>query len=230
MTLYPTPLDQRLTASLANLQSQVQTLATRTMGIDSGIPLMTLPGVIDPGWVSGNPKVFVNSAPELSGPYPVQAPYVPTAGQAVILQPVQTSYLVLGPAAASSPGSAAPLAAAAAFGHRRDHPDRRRRGGQLHRDARVPHADRRLAEHGRRPGGLAGGHQGDGQQRRRLLQRQLVPPVREPEPVHQLVRDLPAPGHPVLAGAHVRQDGRAEPAGLRDRLGDGHPVDRLGRR
>lgn len=113
MTLYPTPLDQRLTASLANLQSQVQTLATRTMGIDSGIPLMTLPGVIDPGWVSGNPKVFVNSAPELSGPYPVQAPYVPTAGQAVILQPVQTSYLVLGPAAASSPGSATNNMAAA---------------------------------------------------------------------------------------------------------------------
>ena len=32
-------------------------------------------------------------------------------------------------------------------------------------------------DHRRRPGGLAGGHQGDGQQRRRLLQRQLGPSV-----------------------------------------------------
>ena len=38
---------------------------------------------------------------------------------------------------------------------------------------------------------------------------------------------LPA-GHPVLAGPHVRQDGQAEPAGLRDRLRDGDPVAGLG--
>ena len=70
------------------------------------------------------------------------------------------------------------------------------------------------ADDGRRPGGLAGGHQGAGQQRRRLLQRQLRAPVREPEPVQQLVRDLPAAGDPVRAAAHVRQDGRRQPAGL----------------
>ena len=57
------------------------------------------------------------------------------------------------------------------------------------------------------PGRLAGGHQGAGHQRRRLLQRQLVPPVREPEPVHQHLRDLPAAADPVQPAAHVRQDG-----------------------
>ena len=49
-------------------------------------------------------------------------------------------------------------------------------------------------DHRRRPGRLAGGHQGRREQRRRLLQRQLLAPVREPEPVHELVRDLPAAG------------------------------------
>ena len=37
------------------------------------------------------------------------------------------------------------------------------------------------ADHHRRPGRLAGGHQGARHQRRRLLQRQLRAPVREPE-------------------------------------------------
>lgn len=36
-----------------------------------------------------------------------------------------------------------------------------------------------------RPGGLPGGHQGTGHQRRRFLQRQFVPSVREPEHVDQ---------------------------------------------
>ena len=43
------------------------------------------------------------------------------------------------------------------------------------------HAHRRAPDHHRRPGRLAGGHQGARHQRRRLLQRQLRAPVREPE-------------------------------------------------
>ena len=77
---------------------------------------------------------------------------------------------------------------------------------------------------GWRPGGLAGGHQGAGQQRRWLLQRQLRAPVREPEPVQQLVRDLPAAGHPVRAAADLRQDGRRQPAGLPAGRGHGRAV------
>ena len=36
-------------------------------------------------------------------------------------------------------------------------------------------------------------------------------PLREPEPVHELVRDLPPAGHPVRADADLRQDGQATP-------------------
>ena len=50
-----------------------------------------------------------------------------------------------------------------------------------------------------RPGRLAGGDQGARHQRRWLLQRQLRPPVREPQRLDQPVRDLPAARHPVLA-------------------------------
>ena len=98
---------------------------------------------------------------------------------------------------------------------RRDRPDGRRRDRQLLRLPHGDHAVRRAPDHGRRPGGLAGGHQGDGEQRRRILQRQLRPPVREPEPVHQPVRDLPAAADPVRHAAGVRQDGQGQPAGLR---------------
>ena len=89
-----------------------------------------------------------------------------------------------------------PAAAAAGRGGRPD-PGGQRGNRQLRR---LPHGDhpvRRAPDHRGRPGGLPGGHQGPGQQRRRLLQRQLLAPVREPEPVHQPVRDLPAAAHPV---------------------------------
>ncbi len=72
----------------------------------------------------------------------------------------------------------------------------------------------------RRPGGLLGGHQGHGEQRRRLVQHQLRAPVREPEPVHEHLRDLPAAADPVRHAARVRQDGQGQPAGLR--AGRGH--------
>ena len=52
------------------------------------------------------------------------------------------------------------------------------------------HAPGRHADHRHRARRLAGMDQGDGQQRRRLLQRQLVPPVREPDAADQLARDL----------------------------------------
>ncbi len=70
------------------------------------------------------------------------------------------------------------------------------------------------AQHGRltaverRRGRLPGGHQGAGHQRRRLLQRQQRPSLREPDALHQPVRDLPDPGHPVLADPHLRRHGR----------------------
>ena len=57
-----------------------------------------------------------------------------------------------------------------------------------------------------------------------------VAPVREPEPVLQLVRDLPAARHPVRAAAHLRQDGRRQPAGLPARRRDGRAVAGRGRR
>ena len=82
---------------------------------------------------------------------------------------------------------------------------------------RRQHPGRRHAAHHRRPGRQPGGHQGARHQRRRLLQRQLRAPVREPDHVDQLARDLPAPAHPVLPAPHLRPDGRQQPAGLRDR-------------
>ena len=53
-------------------------------------------------------------------------------------------------------------------------------------------------------------------------------PVREPDRVDELARDLPAAVHQLLAAAHLRQDGRRQAAGLRHRRGDGRPGDRLG--
>ena len=106
-------------------------------------------------------------------------------------------------------------------------------GGRDRELRRLPHdhhAGRRAPDHRRRAGGLAGGHQGDGQQRRRLLQRQLGPSVREPEPVHQLVRELPDPADPVQPAAHVRQDGRQQPAGLRAARRHGDHLGGRGRR
>ena len=63
----------------------------------------------------------------------------------------------------------------------RDRAGRRRRGAEPLRRHRRDHADRRDAARHRRPGRLAGGDQGARHQRRRLLQRQLGAPVREPD-------------------------------------------------
>jgi hypothetical protein len=88
-------------------------------------------------------------------------------------------------------------AAAAAGGDWRADPGGRGRDRELRLLPHDHHAVRSAPDHRRWPGRLAGGHQGDGQQRRRFLQRQLGPSVREPEPVHEHLRDLPDPAHPV---------------------------------
>ena len=52
-------------------------------------------------------------------------------------------------------------------------------------------------------------------------------PFENPTAVDEPVRDLPDAGHPVLPATHLRQDGRRQPPGLRDPLGDGHLLDHL---
>ena len=116
---------------------------------------------------------------------------------------------------------------AAALVRVRPRPRRRRAGPELRPDRRPDHAVGRDAEPHRRAGRLPGGHQGARHQRGWLLQRQLVPPVRERPGVDQPARDLPAAGHPVQPAAHLRPDGREHPPGLRDRRRDGHAVPRL---
>ena len=56
-----------------------------------------------------------------------------------------------------------------------------RRGAEPDRRHGGHHAGGRSADHHRRAGGLPGGHQGARHQRRRVLQRELRAPVREPE-------------------------------------------------
>ena len=65
-------------------------------------------------------------------------------------------------------------------------------------------------------GRLPGGDQGAGHQRRRVLQRQLGAPVREPDRVHESGRDAAGADHPGGADLHVRPDDRQAPAGLCD--------------
>ena len=63
--------------------------------------------------------------------------------------------------------------------------------------------------------------QGAGQQRRRVPQRELGAPVREPHRAHELARDLRAPALPVRADLHVRPVRRRPAPGLDDLRGDG---------
>ena len=85
-----------------------------------------------------------------------------------------------------------------------------------------PHADQRPADDRAGTGRIDGGDQGPRHQRRRLLQRQRRAPVREPQRLHQLARDLHLPADPVRPDHHVREMGRARQAGHRARRGDGH--------
>lgn len=89
MTLYPSPLTRRFTQALGSLQQRVTKLESRTAGIDSGFPLMLLPGQIDPAWDgTGEPQVYVNGSATLSGPFPYLSWYTPVAGDDVLLAPV----------------------------------------------------------------------------------------------------------------------------------------------
>ena len=112
-------------------------------------------------------------------------------------------------------GAAAHLAGGGLHAHpvRRD-PELRPRPRDAHADRRQPGPDRRA---GRQPGG----DQGARHQRRRLLQRQLRAPVREPDAVHRPARDLPAPGDPVRDGVGLRPDRQGPPPGHRHRRRDG---------
>jgi hypothetical protein len=98
MTLYPPPLLQRFAATLTALQRRVTKLETRTAGIDSGFPLMALPGVISGTYVSGDPQVYVNGSAALSGPFAFLASYTPAANDTVLLVPVNAlqSYVIIG--------------------------------------------------------------------------------------------------------------------------------------
>ena len=98
LTMYPAPLLQRFSATLTALQKRVTKLETRTAGIDSGFPLMMLPGVVSASYTSGNPQVYVNGSSALSGPFQYLASYTPAANDAVILAPVGAlqSYVIMG--------------------------------------------------------------------------------------------------------------------------------------
>lgn len=98
MTNYPRPLLQRFQATLTAIQADVRKLKTRTAGIDSGMPLMMLPGVVSGTYTSGNPQVYVNGSSALSGPFQYLASYTPAANDAVILAPVGAlqSYVIMG--------------------------------------------------------------------------------------------------------------------------------------
>ena len=91
-----------------------------------------------------------------------------------------------------------------------DRPRRRPRPGLAGRAPDVEHApddhDPRgcPADHRLRADRLAGVHQGAGQQRRRLPQRQLRPSVREPDAADELARDVRHPAAAVRADVHVR--------------------------
>lgn len=99
MTQYPAKFGiERIAATQRALQSRVARLETRTAGIDSGFPLMMLPGTIDPAYTSGDPMVAVNGAAALTGPFQHLASYTPVANDAVLLAPCGAlgSYVVLG--------------------------------------------------------------------------------------------------------------------------------------
>ena len=66
----------------------------------------------------------------------------------------------------------------------------------------------------RRPVRQPGGDQGARHQRRRHAQRQLRPPVREPQRLHQPPADGRDPAHPVRPHLRLRADGQGPEAGL----------------
>ena len=102
-----------------------------------------------------------------------------------------------------------------------DQPDLRDLSGSTRRPAELQRLydrddDRRRADAGHRAGTgrLAGSDQDAGDERRRLLQRQLRAPLRKPDAADELHPDLLDLPDSRRADVHVRQDGRQYPAGL----------------
>ncbi len=91
-----------------------------------------------------------------------------------------------------------------------------------------PHDHRPDADDRDGPGRLAGGDQDARHQRRRLLQHELGAPVREPDAVHQLLRDAARAGDPGGARVHLWAHDRQPPPGLRDLRDDDGDVPRRG--
>ena len=75
------------------------------------------------------------------------------------------------------------------------------------------------ADPGPRPGGQPDRHQAARDQRRRVLQRQLRPPVRGRHAVRKLHREHLHPADPRRAHLHLRAHGRQREAGMGDLLG-----------
>ena len=81
------------------------------------------------------------------------------------------------------------------------------------------------------PGGPVaepGGDQAARHERRRLLQHELRPPVREPDRVQRLRRALRDLDHPVRARVHLRSDGQGQAPGLRGVRGHGRALAGVG--
>jgi hypothetical protein len=96
--LHPKPISLQFAEAMADFRRRITKLETRTVAIDSGYPLAALPAVVDPGYTSGDPKVFINGAAALTGPYQHLASYTPAAGDTVLVMPVGAlqSYIILG--------------------------------------------------------------------------------------------------------------------------------------
>ncbi len=106
----------------------------------------------------------------------------------------------------------------------RDRADRHRRDPEPPRLHRRAHRRRRHAEDPGRAGGQPGVDQDARHQRWRVLQRELGPPVREPDEVQRLPRALLDPDHPVRPRVHLRAHGEGQAPGLRGGRGDGRPL------
>lgn len=103
MTAYPAELTRRFAAQLSDVFRRVRLLEQRTAGIDAGMPLAVLPAVIDPAYVSGDPKALINGSSALTGPYKHLSSYTPVASDPVLVVPVPATgvaltatYVVLG--------------------------------------------------------------------------------------------------------------------------------------
>lgn len=95
MTTYPPAPDARFAHLLESLLRRVTTLEQRTALIDSGKPVHSLTGTVDPSYSSGDPKVTITGSGALTGPYQHASSYTPAANDSVLLIPQGTTYVVV---------------------------------------------------------------------------------------------------------------------------------------